>query len=488
MTLAQIGEKIRSFLAAVRGDKMLLVIVILLYLFSIMTVLSSSSILANSETDRVKMLIGQLGIIGLSGIVLWVIYKYCTLKSLMRFGLIGFVLSLCLLLFLTLHLSIPHVLESQFLNNAWRTLLLGGHIQIHVFEIVKVFSVLYMAWAVTIWKEEMAVMDEDLSQEALLEDKRGLLWIRRLAWNFKAEWMNSPLFKRVCIVYLPFIVVCGMVSRGSNSSVLIIAFGMGITLAVGGFGIKKLITFMVLGGIALGGVMFIASKLGKGDRVETGKSRIEGFFSSYEERLADMREQVASGKAKQRDFNKFIDMNRQVQGARFAIREGRVTPLGKGPGGSTQKYKVMGLFGDFMFSFICEEYGIIGAIFVIFLFGCLIARGTRIANYCSDICARTVVAGLVLLISGQAMLHILVNTGAIPMTGQTLPILSDGKSAMLMFSIALGIVLGISRLVREEIDREEAGLEPVITHEGNDEVQQSLDDLDALDTNGLPEK
>ena len=98
------------------------------------------------------------------------------------------------------------------------------------------------------------------------------------------------------------------------------------------------------------------------------------------------------------------------------------------------------------------------------------------------------VAGLVLLISGQAIIHILVNTGAIPMTGQTLPILSDGKSAMLMFSIALGVVLGVSRLVREEIDKEEAGLEAVVSHEGNDEIQQSLDNLDALDTNGLSEQ
>ena len=50
------------------------------------------------------------------------------------------------------------------------------------------------------------------------------------------------------------------------------------------------------------------------------------------------------------------------------------------------------------------------------------------------------------------------------------------------------VVLGVSRLVREEIDKEEAGLEPVITHTGNDEVQQSLDDLDALDTNGFSEQ
>lgn len=487
MTLAGIGEKARSALAAVRGDKMLLVIVILLYLFSIMTVLSSSSILAQSETDRIKMLVGQLGIIALSGFALWFVYKTCTLKGLMRFGVIGFFVSLGLLLFLTLHVRIPHVLESQHLNDAWRTVLLFGRVQIHVFEVVKVFSVLYMAWAVTAWKEEQALLEEGVSADVLLSDKKGFLWLRRMAWKFKAKWMMSPLFKRALIVYLPFAVICGLVSLGSNSSVIIIAFGMLITLAIGGFGIKKLLAFTIFGGLALGGVMFIGEKLGYENRLKTALSRISAYYTPFEVRLADMRESLDNGTATASDYNDFIDENRQTQGAKWAVREGRITPFGKGPGGSTQKYKVMGLFGDFMFSFICEEYGIVGALFVIFLFGCLIARGTRIANYCSDTCARTMVAGLVIVISGQALLHILVNTDIIPMTGQTLPILSDGKSAMLMFSIALGVVLGVSRLVREEIDREEAGLEPVITHEGNDEVQQSLDELDALDTHGLSE-
>ncbi|MBP5539764.1 MAG: FtsW/RodA/SpoVE family cell cycle protein [Bacteroidales bacterium] len=486
--MAKWGDKVRGALASVKGDKMLLLIVILLYLFSIMTVLSSSSFLANSETGRVSMLLGQLAIIGISGFTLWAIYKYCTLKGLMRLGIIGFFISLGMLVFLTLHIRIPHVMESQNLNNAWRTIYFFGHIQVHVFEVVKVFSILYMAWAVTAWKEEMELMEENLTPQSSLEDPRGFRWIRRLAWNFKADWMNTPFFKRTLIVYLPFIVTCALVSRGSNSSAGIIAFGMLITLMIGGFGIRKLLAFMILGGIALGGYMMISGKSGSDDgRRATGKSRIEAFFSTYEGRLAEIRKQMEEGKATRSDYNRFIDDNRQTQAAKWAIREGRVTPLGKGPGGSTQKYKVIGLFGDFMFSFICEEYGILGAVFVIFLFGALIARGTRIANYCSDTCALTMVAGLVLLISGQAIIHILVNTGAIPMTGQTLPILSDGKSAMLMFSIALGVVLGISRLVREEIDREEAGLDPVITHEGNDEIQQSLDDLDALDTNGLQE-
>ncbi|MCR4565484.1 MAG: FtsW/RodA/SpoVE family cell cycle protein, partial [Bacteroidales bacterium] len=423
--------------------------------------------------------------------VIWVIYRYCTLKGLMKFGVFGFLLSLALLLFLTLHIKIPHVLESQMLNGTWRTLSLGGHVQIHVFEIVKVFSVMYMAWAVTSWREEMKVYEENTTEEDLLADKRGFWRLRRTAWHMRWEWMDTPFFKRALIIYLPFIVVCGMVSPGSNSSMIIIAGAMIVTLLIGGFSFKKLAGFLaccaVLVAVVLGTIALVKKDKDKGGRLDTASSRIEAFFNSYENQLEKARALMAANKMSRTEFNDFIDEHRQVQGARFAIREGRVTPLGKFPGGSTQKYKVMGLFGDFMFSFICEEYGIFGALFVIFLFGALIARGTRIANYCSDVCARTMVAGLVILISGQALIHILVNTGIIPMTGQTLPILSDGKSAMLMFSIALGVVLGVSRIVREEIEKEEAGIEPVITHEGNDEIQHSMDDLDALESNGLSE-
>ena len=486
--LAKWGDKFRGLVASVKGDKMLLLIVILLYLFSIMTVLSSSSFLNSSETGGLSALIGQIGIIAISAFTLWLIYKYSTLKGLMRFGIIGFFASIGLLLFLTLHIRIPHVMESQYLNNAWRTIFFFGHVQLHVFEVVKVFSVLYMAWAVTAWKEELELMEENLTPQSSLEDPRGFRWIRRLAWNFKADWMNTPFFKRALVVYLPFIIVCGMVSRGSNSSAVIIALGMLLTLAIGGFGIKKLAGFVVLIGIIGGTYMLLGKSDADEGRSATGKARIVAFLKGYEKSLNELRQEMEEGKKNRSDYYNFIDDHRQTQAAKWAIREGRITPLGKGPGGSTQKYKVIGMFSDFMFSFICEEYGIIGALFVLFLFGALIARGTRIANYCSDTCARTMVAGLVLLISGQAIIHILVNTGALPMTGQTLPILSDGKSAMLMFSIALGVVLGVSRLVREEIDKEEAGLEPVITHTGNDEVQQSLDDLDALDTNGFSEQ
>ncbi|MBP5397284.1 MAG: FtsW/RodA/SpoVE family cell cycle protein [Bacteroidales bacterium] len=484
MSAHELGDKARTIISSVRGDKMLLLVVILLYLFSINAVLSSSSLLFSSELSGLGTLATQLGVIVTGSALMILVYKVCTLKGLMKMGLIGFIISFFLLVYLTLHIKIPGVLVSQNINHSWRTLQLFGHIQIHVFEIVKVFSVMYMAWAATCYAEEKALSEEGLSEEELLEDRRGFFRLRRIAIMSRLNWLRNPRAWRIAMVYLPFALVSVMVMRGSNSSLLIIGFGMFITLFIGGFDRKNLLLFILLCGLAGGGMMTLM-KDADSSRGGTFLARIEAYFTPFEQRLEDVREGMKNGTKNRTDYNNFIDENRQVQGAKFAIREGRVTPFGKGPGGSTQKYKVMQIFGDFMFSFICEEYGILGAVFVLFLFGCLIARGTRIANYCESRYARTLVAGLVLLISGQAIIHILVNVGILPMTGQTLPVLSDGKSAFIMFSIAFGVVLGISRLVRERIEKEEGGLEPVISHEGNDEVQNSLDDLDALDTNGL---
>lgn len=484
MSAHELGDKARTIISSVRGDKMLLLVVILLYLFSINAVLSSSSLLFSNELGGLSTLAAQLGVIILGSGLMIAVYKFCTLKGLMKMGLIGFLFSIFLLVFLTLHLSIPGVLVSQHLNDSWRTLLLFGKLQIHVFEVVKVFSVMYMAWAATCYAEEKALSEEGLDQEQLLEDRRGFFLLRRIAIKSRLDWLRHPRAWRAIMVYLPFALVSVMVMKGSNSSLLIIGFGMFITLFIGGFDRKNLLLFILLCALA-GGALMVLMKDTKSSRSGTFRSRIEAYFTPFEERLEKVRKDLKAGEINRTDYDDFISENRQVQGAKFAIREGRVTPFGKGPGGSTQKYKVMQIFGDFMFSFICEEYGIVGAVFVLFLFGCLIARGTRIANYCESRYARTLVAGLVLLISGQAIIHILVNVGILPMTGQTLPVLSDGKSAFVMFSIAFGVVLGISRLVRERIEKEEGGLEPVISHEGNDEVQNSLDDLDALDTNGL---
>lgn len=489
--MKRLENKIITTLASVKGDAMLLLVVIFLFLFSINTVLSSSSLLSGTATGRMSTLVTQSVIILIGFVAIAVIYKKCTFKGLIKFGIGGFLISLALLIFLSAHIRIPHVLESQYINHGWRTVLLFGRIQIHVFEIVKIFSVMYMAWATITLKEDEKVYLENENDDDILNDKRGFSFMRKLAYHFRKPWIDSPMTKRILFVYLPFVAVAGLVARGSNSSAIIIALGMLVTLYIGDFGLKRIAKFILVGvaalALILGAMLLVGSNDNNsragGGRTDTFRNRMEAFFTPYERGLGKIRDELKRGKSTMSDYYQFIDDNRQVQGAKIAIHEGRVSPLGKLPGGSTQKYEVTNIYGDFMFSFICEEYGIIGAIFVIFLYGCLIARGIKIAGFCSSDYARTIVAGLVILISGQALLHILVNVGVIPMTGQTLPILSDGKSAFIMFSVALGVVLGVSRLVHEEIM--EGEIPPTIQHDRNDDIQNTLDELDAMDTNGL---
>jgi cell division protein FtsW len=133
--------------------------------------------------------------------------------------------------------------------------------------------------------------------------------------------------------------------------------------------------------------------------------------------------------------------------------------LGKGNGNSTQKYCVTNIYGDYMYSFIIEEYGLIGGIFILILYVSMLARSSIIARMCKDDFAKFVLGGLSLLITGQAFMHILVNVDIGPMTGQTLPLISHGASAFLVFCIAFGIILSISRMAKKKIQTIEESVE-----------------------------
>ena len=84
------------------------------------------------------------------------------------------------------------------------------------------------------------------------------------------------------------------------------------------------------------------------------------------------------------------------------------------------------------------------------------------------------------MITGQAFMHIFVNVGFGPMTGQTLPLISDGGFAFFMFCIAFGFILSISRIVRNQIREEEEAAAPL--YENADDIQVAMDVLDRIDS------
>ena len=212
----------------------------------------------------------------------------------------------------------------------------------------------------------------------------------------------------------------------------------------------------------------------------SGGKVMESRFRELETRLTmntDPRQLLDPNLIKDKvDWQKRLDKIQQPNAAKIAVAEGGL--IGKGPGGSTQKYIVPVMFGDYMFSFLLEEYGLWGGIIIILLYVSLLARGSWIARLCDSDFARTAVGGLTLLITAQAFLHMYINVGLGPLTGQTLPLVSHGKSAFLAFCVAFGVIISISRMANNKIRQEEAAAE---LEQQKDEIQSSMDVLEQIE-------
>ena len=100
---------------------------------------------------------------------------------------------------------------------------------------------------------------------------------------------------------------------------------------------------------------------------------------------------------------------------------------------------------DFIFSIISEEFGVLGVIIVITLFGIILYRSMRISLKTEDLFAKYLSFGLIFQIIVQTILNLSVVIGLVPVTGVTLPFLSYGGSSLLISSVSIGIILNISR-------------------------------------------
>jgi cell division protein FtsW len=132
-----------------------------------------------------------------------------------------------------------------------------------------------------------------------------------------------------------------------------------------------------------------------------------------------------------------------------------------------------------MFSFLIEEYGLIGGIFIILLYISLIARCSMISRLCGNEFAKIAIGGLAFLITGQAFMHMLVNVDIMPMTGQTLPLISDGASAFLMSCLAFGIILSISRMAKKKVQ----AMEESMISAPEDDIQERITILEQIEDN-----
>lgn len=211
--------------------------------------------------------------------------------------------------------------------------------------------------------------------------------------------------------------VCGLVVVETHLSATVLMLFIGIVLMiVGGLAVK----YMVGGFIAAGTAVALI--------VITG---LVGYAASR--------------------FQYWLDPWADATGAGYqtiqsllAIGSGGL--LGRGIGQSRQKYSWLPEpHNDFIFSIVCEELGLIGAMVIVILFCLLVWRGFTIAMHSPSKYKSLMAVGLTFQVALQAALNIMVVTNTIPNTGISLPFFSYGGTALVILLAEMGIVLSISR-------------------------------------------
>lgn len=443
-----VEEKKQSFLGQLTGlmdrfagDKVIFLIAMFLMLISVISVFSSTPLLAiELKSDRTSIMVDQLKLVGLGFVIILALYGFFKVEWYRKLSRWGFAVSFVLLAVLVFKLNFGFVRAGE-INGARRILILAGK-QIHIYEFVKIFMIMYLGWALDTYKEH------------------GFTFLPKLASKFeRLVFLEKDIWQKIFYIYLPILLVTLMVSTGSNSSALFIGGIMILMVLIGGLEIKDVALVGAVLIVAFG-CMFGAYKMGilKDTRLGTLVSRI----TNDDDATMDI---LLSSEPYTKQWQKAKDALDQPVGALLAIKEGGF--WGKGIGNSTQKYQVPVIFGDYMFSFIVEEAGLWGALLLILLYYSLLARGTLVAKQCDKYYDKMIVTGLIILVTGQAFMHMAVNVHLplVPQTGQTLPLVSHGANSFLAFSIVFGILLSISRDARENMDRLEHDAKPIIEHD-----------------------
>lgn len=212
-----------------------------------------------------------------------------------------------------------------------------------------------------------------------------------------------------------------------NLSSAIIVFGIAaLMLFVASPDYKKFILLSAGGLAAAAGLVYMITQMASSDGLGFRGERILAWLDP---------EAYASGKG----F--------QTLQALYAIGSGGI--FGKGLGQSMQKLGfIPEAQNDMIFSIICEELGLFGAIAVILLFLLLIWRFMIIANNAPDLFGALLVVGVMGHIAIQVILNIAVVTNTIPNTGISLPFISYGGSSVMFLLIEIGLVLSVSHSIR----------------------------------------
>ena len=258
-------------------------------------------------------------------------------------------------------------------------------------------------------------------------------------------------------LWLPVGTITALVMISNLSTAVLILTSVLILIFLGRFPFKHIFSAMLIA-IAFLGLFFLVVKAFPDafpNRVDTWMSRIESFIASEDEKEGY-----------------------QIERSKMAIAKG--IGLGQGPGKSTMKNFLPQSSSDFIFAIITEEWGTVGAIFIMLLYILLLVRIVAISLKAPTLYGQLLALGLGIPILLQAVINMGVAVELFPVTGQNLPLISSGGTSFLVTCIALGGILSVSVQKRKdgkmEKDKTEADIEEELAERALRQMKKNAND------------
>jgi len=222
---------------------------------------------------------------------------------------------------------------------------------------------------------------------------------------------------------IPIVVICGLIFKDNlSTSLLVFALAIAV-LFIGQVPMSKLLTMGGAGVLLLVIVIGIHSAIPQANilpRYETWKNRLANKVTTEQN----------------------VVENAQALDARRAIHAGSWVGLGVGDG--KLKEYLPEAYADFYYASFVEEFGFVSALFLTFLYMVLLFRIIRIGLKSEQLFETYVCMAIGLHLLAQASINMLVCTGVLPVTGQNMPFLAMGGSALLMACVSIGVIQAIA--------------------------------------------
>jgi cell division protein FtsW len=278
------------------------------------------------------------------------------------------------------------------------------------------------------------------SRQSRISSIRIVPSLNPFTWGFPAQrkiWREGTL-----PILLPIVVACAVILPAHTSSSLLVFISSIVMMFIGRVRLGELLRVIGLAAVAF--MLVITLNLGRGETAE-------GRFSTW------MHLWTTSQMDKPTD--KLTDTERSM----IAIYNGGL--LGKGAGQSAMRVEMIHPESDYAYAFFVEEYGILLGLVMLLLYLWIFFRAREVFVQCGTAFPSFLVLGLAMMITCQALLHVMVTVNLMPETGQTLPLISRGGSSLLFNAVALGMILSVSRQ-NDEHSHEQPRSESILERKG----------------------